>query len=557
MKETLKTISKNTKISYITVFCGIWLMLLIVLPWKGDFFLNDDQVYEWNVRNFQTRGLNFHAYTGPSTIFQTILGVGIYSVSTDPSLLRLMTSFFYLLGVIFLFKTLILEQVKPKTAFFLSLVLMFNPLYLYLGFTFMSDTYFLTTSIISIYYFLLSNKENDIRNRFLSMLFLCLSFLSRQQAIFLIPTYILVDFIFLRKRELGKYSFYVIPLLTVFVFQFLIPTTTAYNQGSLIKTAEMLLDKHTYILSIERMVKSLYYIGFFSIPITLPFLIKKTKDKNLFNLKYLLPFVLSSSILLFFSLIFWILNKQVMFYIPNIITYAGFLPSSILIGIKQTIFVNSPLMVQTLITLVSILSFSSLILFKIENNEGLPKLIGTFKKHPSLPVYLLSVIFTLIMLLLFRSYYDRYLLILLPPMLVSFGIFSKSFENYLPLGYLFLFLFVIMSVCFEQDYLSLNRTAWEVPEQIGIDKMSYKGSIEFNAYQRLDIIKDAKNTQDFEEINWLPKDKDYKYYISYIPLPNYCLVSEINYKSYISPKFNGSLVVLEKGCYETDTLNSK
>lgn len=551
MKDKINKTIANRETLYPLTIVILWIILVLILPWKGFFFLNDDHVYEWNVRNFRTREFNFHAYTGPSTIFQTVLGSVVYSLAEDPSLLRLTTSLFFLLGVVYFFKILLLDKIKPKVSFFLSLVLMFNPIYLYLGFTFMSDTYFLSTMIISVYYFILSNRKCEMKNRILSMLFLSFSLFSRQQALFIIPAFIFTDLLWSKGKRL-TYLTYLIPFTVILLLEFIIPKTTAYTEGSITKTLNLLFDKNTYLLAVERLVMSFYYIGFFSLPATFPFFTKKLKDREIFKRKSFLTLSLTFVFLLLASSILWVVKKKVMFYLPNILTYAGFFPSSVLMGIKQTVFVNSPLIVQTVITLISIFSFSIFVTLIFDNSSELKKIKDYLKNHTSFTIFLLTSILTLATLLIFRSYYDRYLLILLPALLVFLGISSRSYEDHLSIGFIIIALFLIVSVSFEQDYLILNRTVWEVPGRIGIDKMFYRGSIEFNAYQRLDSIKDSKSMEDFKEESWLPRDNEYEYYISYIPLPGFCVVREINYKSLISPGFKGSLVLLEKGCVDNN-----
>jgi hypothetical protein len=246
--------------------------------------------------------------------------------------------------------------------------------------------------------------------------------------------------------------------------------------------------------------------------------------------------------------IFWLLNKELMFYIPNVLTYAGFLPASVLMGIKQTIFVDSPVRTQSVITLLSIASFGGLALLVAQNAPPVKKIPEFFHKHVSLAVLLFVAVFTVGAYLIFRSYYDRYLIITLPLLLLFLGLYWQLYKRYLVLGYLLLAGFIVMSVAFEHDYLSLNRTVWEVPQKFNIDRMSYYGTFEYTGYQRLDLFKDVDDMALIEAQEWMPAKDEYDYYISYTTVRGYCVEETINYRSYISPDFTGSLLLLKRDC---------
>jgi hypothetical protein len=542
---------KNPDSRFLLFLIGIWFLLLIILPWRGYYFLNDDYCYEWNVRNFTERGLDLHPFTGPTMLFQLILGAVIYSFSDDPSLLRLLTSFFFLLGVVFMYKLLLLEKVPPYAAFIATLLLMFNPFYLYLGFTFMAEMYFISTLIISVYFFALAGKSYRSHYLIISMVFLSLSFLSRQEAILAVPAFLLTDLFLLKRRSISHYGFYLIPLLTFLSYQLFAPKTLVFVEGSFFRTLDSLANLQTYTTAVERFVKSIFYVGLFSFPVTLPLLLHFVRSKKIFKLKYLLSFTGAVGVLLFSAAYFWFRSKELMFYIPNVLTYAGFLPASTMMGIKQTIFVNSPVKVQSLITLLSVVSFGGLVLLVVDRFSSLGSIKKVFKEKVSFSVLLFASLFILGTFLVFRSYYDRYLLVLIPPLVIGLGLFIRSYgQKYIKFIAVLSGIFILASVMFEHDYLSLNRTVWEVPEKYGLDKMEYHGSFEFNRYHRLDLIENADSMEMILSKEWLPATEDYSYYISYTQLKDHCIKERVDYKSFISPGSVGSLVLLEEGCFD-------
>lgn len=528
--------------NYIVIFALIWLILILVLPWRGFFLLNDDYVYEWNVLNFPARGFKFHSYTGPTLIFQVILALPLYAIRQDPGMLRLLTSLFFVLGAIYLFKLLCLEKISVQKSFLLALLLLFNPLYLYLGFTFMSDVYFLSMAIASTYYFVKAHERPYFWDSTWTMVFWGFSYLSRQQAIFLIPVYLALEFLVKgkKKKNFGEYWVYLIPLIVILGYEFFFPKTVMYTDGSIIKSLGLLTVPSTYAVALERLIKTLFYFGFFAFPIVIPLLFSRLLNGKFFQARFFLTFFSSATILSLLACVFWAKKQQVMFYIPNVLTYAGFLPASLHMGIKQTIFVNSPVMIGAVITLISLVSFSGLLALALPKVE-----FRHIDQDLSLWVWGLTTILIVGGFLLFRSYYDRYLIIGLPFLALMLGKILKEEKLFLPEVALVLFLGIV-SVAFEHDYLSLTKTVWDLPQRYNFDELKYYSTFEHNSYYRLNAFSDAKSLEEIEKKSWMPKKSDYEFYASYIPIKGYRVVEEVNYKSLISPNFVGSLFLLKK-----------
>ncbi len=532
--------SKTVK-HHLLLLTLLWFFLLIILPWKGFFLLNDDYVYEWNVRHFSERGLNLHTYTTPTLIFQVILGVLVYAVSPDPSYLRLLTSVFYLVGAIYMYKLLVLEKIHNKKAFLLTLLMFFNPLYLHLGFTFMSETYFLTTILICVYYYAKGAQESEQKlNSFLSVLFWTFAFLSRQVALFFLPAFILTDFFILKKRNPKSYAKYLIPISVFLAYELFFPKTLVYTQGSIIKSLESLGLFSTYITAIERLFKTLFYFGLFTFPITLPFLFQKLIEKQFFTKKMLIPFLVTSAILAVVAVYFWKTQTQLMFYIPNILTYAGFLPASLHMGIKQTLFVNSPVRARAFITLLSLVSFAGLSVMASSNLKTLLKEKSTFW------VLSLATAISMGTFFVFRSYYDRYILVALPLLLLALGKWMNFKKPALILSYALVGVLAATSVAMEHDYLSLIKTVWEIPEKYGIEKLEYYSTFEFNAYHRLEHFADAQTMEEISQKAWMPPREDYEAFASYTKVKGFYVEETVNYKSLISPEFEGGLLLMRK-----------
>lgn len=474
----------------------------------------------------------------------------VYAIRQDPSLLRLLTSIFSLLGAVYMYKLLLLEKISNRKALLLTLIMFFNPLYLYLGFTFMSEPYFLTTIIMSIYFFAKYSQKigNENVYAFLSILFWAFSYFSRQVALFFLPAFFITEFFFLDKRKLKDYIKYLFPIGIILVYELFIPKTLAYTQGSLLKSLESLIHPITYFVAVERFLKTLFYFGFFTFPITLAYLAQKLRDKNFFKKQFLLPFIGTFCAMSIVAIYFWKTQAQLMFYIPNILTYAGFLPASLHMGIKQTFFVNSPVRIQALVTLISMVSFSGLVCMGSSRFDSQNFRVKNFIKPENANVanIFFGTVISMVTFFLFRSYYDRYILIALPLLLVLLGKWMEFKKSTTLVAWAITGILALSSFAMEHDYLSLIKTVWEIPEMYGIEKLGYYSTFEFNAYYRLNSFADAQTMEEINAKAWMPPKEDYEAYASYTTVEGFCVEQEINYKSLISPNFKGSLLLLKK-----------
>ena len=511
----------------------IWLLLLLILPWQGFFLLNDSYVYEWNVRHFLENNFLLHPLTSPTLLFQTFLGSIIYLFKKDVSLLILLTSLFYILGVIYFYKIALYAKIKKTNAFFLSLILMFNPLYLTNGFSFMSDVYFISLFIISAFYFLQFLIENNPNYLFVTSILVTFCILSRQVGVLVLLAYLIVYF-FKKRRFNMELIFFLIPVLVFFLYQAFYPKPLAYTYRSIDLTLVKLSEVSFFFQIIDRVVKSIYYIGFFVIPYSFAILLHLLVSKKIFKKRLIIAFAVSFLILSIISFYFWVTEKQLMFYIPNVLSYAGFQPQNLGFGVKQTIFVNSPVKSQALITVFCVISSSVFI--------ALSKKINLLN---NLSVLIVGIpgLFILLASLLFRDYFDRYLLVILPFILLYLGILVNRviIKKYY---FFFIAIFALISVIFEHDYLSFNKKIWEIPQKMKINPIEIKGTYEFEGYYRLDKIYNVDNPEYIFDRLWRPKPNEYKYILSYTNVEPYCTINKFHYLSLISANFRGKIELL-------------
>lgn len=556
MLKVKNLISKNPYI----VFTLLWVFLLVFLPWRGFYMLNDDYVYEWSVRNFFENHFLLHPLVSPTLLFQSFLGSIIYKFSMSPSLLRLMTSGFYLVGVLFFYKYLCAFSKDKKLVFYLTLLLMFNPLSLYLAFTFMSDMYFLSLFIISIYYFSKYLESSRIVDVYLSSIFVSFAFFTRQTALLVLVSFLLV--LFLKKvpfKDIVLFS--ILPVLSIGSYMFFYPKTLAYTDQSILKTIRFLNEPMFFKMVFERTIYTFYYIGLFVLPFSVSYFLTNLFPRKINKIVTKNTVIFLFLFLLFFSisLFFYFKEVTVMFYIPNIISYAGFNPQNINDGIKQSFFVDSPLLIRSFITVLSafsiavfltyMLSFKATIYNNLKSFKGLAIVFSTFS------IFLLSIIF--------RDFFDRYLIVLLPFVIFTLVFYKNTSKSFYRIFAISIILFSIIWVFFEHDYLSLNKKMWQVTYNSSqypmINPKNTHASFEYNNYFYLDKTFYLDDSAELFNRDYMREKIDNKYLISYTDTWVYCRAERVYYPSFISKdsRTKGYFHIMVKGSEPFDPIQCK
>ncbi|HHH14263.1 MAG TPA: hypothetical protein ENJ78_00975 [candidate division WWE3 bacterium] len=347
----------------------------------------------------------------------------------------------------------------------------------------------------------------------------------------------------LKNKKINKKTF--IPYLLFFSlllwYQFLYIKPLAYTQGSIVKTLLLLKDIKYVKELIYRFFYIFYYVGIFTFPLTFAYFFTLLVNRTLTK-KFLLLLFLFGAFFLSLSLFFWFKERTLMFYLPNMLSYAGFLPQSLNFGIKQTLFVNSPVRIRAFITLVSIFSVSiyfSVLFQRLQENKKL------LLKNKMLVLFLITL-FMLSPTIIFRDFFDRYLIVIIPFVLLYFSLIAKKPTIIkLPLLYFFVFLFCSWSLIWEYDYLSLNKFAWEYPSKNNFSSKEFRSTFEYNLYPLLDGISSINDPSVLNRETWEPPLSQYKYFLSYSDVIKYCpKIDNLYYTTPLSRGFKGPLKIL-------------
>lgn len=205
----------NAKVSiplYPFLLSCIWFGISLIINPLGDFPLNDDWSYAYSVRQLVEKGeISFSNWPAMTLISQTLWGALFCSIfGFSFTVLRISTLFGAWIGIIWLYKLLKEMDVKPQIAFFYTLLWVFNPLYLNLSYSFMTDIHFSTFCIGTFYAVVMHIKYGNPKYWLLATL-LCIGALLVRQFGLVLPlglslTYAISNFPNWKKAKYWVYT---------------------------------------------------------------------------------------------------------------------------------------------------------------------------------------------------------------------------------------------------------------------------------------------------------------------------------------------------------------
>ncbi|MFK8006058.1 MAG: ArnT family glycosyltransferase [Saprospiraceae bacterium] len=210
----------------------IWLILIFFINPIGEFPLNDDWSYTHNVKalaldhqiTFDDWGaMTLIAHTIWGTLFCKIFGFSFTALRVS----TLIISWIGLLATFFFFREGGLEK---KKAFWATLLIALNPLYLVLSFSYMTDIPFMCFVILSALFFLKFIHKKPNYNLYWATVFSVIATLIRQPGI-LLPLSFFFIYILKNKTSLKSVFQSVIPLFSTTTILILFTTWRKNNYG--------------------------------------------------------------------------------------------------------------------------------------------------------------------------------------------------------------------------------------------------------------------------------------------------------------------------------------
>lgn len=532
------------------LFLSLILVILFVNP-VGDFPLNDDWHYGYPVKTLIETGKYELTYGfAPNIFLQVLWGYLFCGISGEFSFtyLRYSTIATSILGGILFFQMLRRYTVlNIKEAIFISLLLIFNPIYFSLSFTFMTDVPFLVICLLSIYFYLgyLETKKNTYR--LLGATFSIAALFIRQPGILL---FVGAEFCFLlfyflenknNKGPVGQLFFHrsiqflgilLVSFITFsFIEDFLKPWLRVDQHYLSVegRYVSFLLEEPLsfFYQTLKRIVVTIFYLGFFCLP-----LVSIVYER-------IRTYKLDQVWLVFLILVPNVLFAGIKFSRGYTFPYEGNIFYNLGLGpvlTKDTYYLQLDTGFEISNVIMLILGLVCQLLGSYITIFFIKKLIEAIK-HPLKHKFILFVFFVNMLYLgamIVFSYFDRYLLFLFVSILFFFcrePLFKKVYQYpvvvILSIGVMF------FSIVATKDYLAWNRANKEAFNYLKKEKVDIKfvyAGLPINGFEQTHPVKERPNLyitsfnqlEGYEQIKsfafyrWLFGEKDYIYILKKI-----------------------------------------
>jgi hypothetical protein len=552
----IRTLKKHIPDLFLII---LWILLILIINPIGEFPLNDDWAYAKSVKQtLETGSYFFPDWPAMNLFFQTYWGV-LFCLPFGFSFtaLRISTLVAGIIGILF-FRRLIYDySASNKTSFFATLLLFFNPLYLNLSFSFMTDVPFVTLCVVSLYYFTKWNEKKYWRYLFMGTIFSLLSILIRQIGI-LIPLAFLASILINSKKNILYILKGIIPLIfaiiTHLAFSYWLKQTgritPAYKaNGEISRLFDVfnlsVFDLFLQIISRFRII--LMYLGIFCLPLLI------LKSPHLF-----MSFWKHQKIKLFSILLLWVI-LIIPFFKNYFQPFQGNLIYNLGIGpklLKDTYilgFNKAPMLGDIGLFILSSIGILSSLLCLLHIFKSL-----AIKKNEPQKSNNYFIIFSIIIYSGFLSisyFFDRYILLLVPFALI---ILSKK-TNVNTTKWQKIFAIITFSViCFfsiaaTHDYLAWNKARWNalnfLMKEKEVTAHQIDGGFEFNGWYQPGPCRDLTDKK-----SWWWVDND-EYIISFNKINEYKPYATYTY-SHLMPGTNNYLYILKIDSSEVKTFSA-
>ena len=459
---------------------GIWGGIMLLVNPIGDFPLNDDWSYAKPVHSLLNgKGIKFTGWMSMTLFAQVLWGAlwcKIFGFSF--TVLRFSTLFIALFGIIYTYK-LFGEFIKHKSsAFILTLLILFNPIFVNLSFTYMTDIPFYSLSIISIYNYIHYLKEGDKKYIIVGLLFSIITILIRQLGLVIPFAFFIIGV--MKYIQQKRYEVvYIIPLiLSVIVYgvyqyiaHLFFDARGRYDEMNLILFNQVTQYPLKWLIGVfNRNTIGLLYIILFTIPFIISFFIYSAKKTALISVV--------------FGVFFFLFLKTKGYVFPildNIIYDFGLGPATLY---DFWMFPrDNPSFLWIILTLLVSILFIYSIYTVVKKIKSIPE-----KLNDKTIFILLNMVIYLV-LVASISTYDRYYILPIPLFIIfMLNFIEKKRHNIILL--ILLLPISFYSIAGTHDYLLWNRARWECIDYLLKEKrvdftdvdggFEYNGSLNYN-----------------------------------------------------------------------------
>jgi hypothetical protein len=515
----------------------IWILFALVANPIGEFPLNDDWAYGKDVLLLLTTGkLEFVDWSAMSLASQIFLGAAVCKLfGFSFTILRILTLAIGLVGILTSYKIFKNLTANNKLSFYCSLLIAGNPLYFSLSYTFMTDVYFYTFSILSFYFLHQSLITGKIMQILLGSVFVVLAVFVRQIGIVIPISFAIAFFFKTQSFSLPNSVKALFPTILSGFLLFLYSKWITASHGNV--TSYFSFEKTVSELGLKTFEHIFYRIGTSGMTLGLfifPILILTVPDviKN-FKLK-------ENRFIVLFTVLFSIPLVRAWGNIPlgNIFFNFGIGPrllrDSSILNIN-----NHPAISNFTLNSIRVICFVGAILlfYQIFNFLfNLNKYKTPYALSESVNIRLMSMIYSILLFGTFvipSFFFDRYLIQLLFPLIIVIlpAIKEINFRDKTPaFAIIIIFIFSTFSVLATHDYLAWNRARWQGLNYLVNDLKKapnmIDGGFEFNGWYQSAPINSSENK------SWWFVDND-KYILTFGPIQNFTILKAFPYTQYI------------------------
>ncbi|BBD69185.1 hypothetical protein NIES4072_34860 [Nostoc commune NIES-4072] len=566
MSITNNLSSKKFKLSIldlknILVIIFIWSATVILVNPLGNFPLNDDWAYGWSVKTLlETGNFQLSDWTATNLLPQVFWGA-LFCLPFGFSFtaLRFSTLTLGLIGVITTYDLLREANSSPKYSLVGALIVALNPLYFVLSNSFMSDVPSFTFAILALYFLIRGLKRNSHFEILIGIVVAFVSILNRQSNLIILPAF---GFAYLLKKGLNSRNIVkaFFPTLVGIALYLSyskwlqlterIPILYNFQAKQLLKSFSSGFLEIISIYSENLLIFSIY-LGLFLFPLLIvKFPIQYHKLS--FTKKRISLFTIF--IIVAAGIVYCLAAKKQMPLVGNVINPFGlvyeeaFLLKPISITIINIIWKN--ITIVGLIGSALLFQYFSIAFFKLVNQK---QNIEVEKKWLLvLTLFTIFMYFLPIGVLKKIYWFDRYLIFLLPLLMMLVSITTKNGSKKriaswaVSTSLIMLLLYGGFTISATHDYLSWNRVRWQavhdLMQEFQVSPNQINGGFEFNGWyfgNRLEKCnpKYQKSPRDSSG-NWadftcLWGGNNYKYTISLVPQIGYKVEKTYSYRKWL------------------------
>jgi hypothetical protein len=541
----------------VLLILGIWVIAALLINPRGEFPLNDDWTYARAVKTLlDGGGLNFPDIS--TNIIAQILWGALFCLPFGFSFtaLRISTLTLGVIGVLALYRVLRDADADRKTALFGALLLAFNPLYLVLSYSFMSDVPFTAVSIVSLYFIVRGMRRNSRLELAAGFLFACLALLIRQTGLAIFMAFGLT---YLAKSGLRLRN----------IFLAIIPVAL----GALVQVSWDLWMKYKHILPAHHsdrvawvlsprsygswqvaepfahgLIIVFVYLGLFLFPILL--FVGRRRLAELCRSRLLTLATLACAAFA----AYWLSYRR-MPLMTNVLYDLGLGPATL----RDTFLLWMPSLPKAgkaFWVMLTYLGFAGAVVLGqatlVAIAKALERLSLPTAKRELLVMLLASGLVYLVpvaVLTAFGQAFDRYLLFLVPLgmaiiiLLVSDVDPGKADSTLMPLAVASLVLYGAFSIAGTHDYLSWNRARWQALNNLATEQRvpanDIDGGYEFNGW----YLYDSKYQPTPEKSYWWVDGDDFM--VTFGPVSGFTEVRRYRFRRWLPPA-EGNVLVLRR-----------